>query len=120
MFGLNENLNYYLYPRYISMGKGIESLCELLRAEPDCNPLTGDAFLFFGSKKDMVKILRWDNDGFILFQKRLEQGTFELPRFQPRKGLCKLPWEIFFMIVRGVPLRKTTLRKRFKLPPRNM
>lgn len=116
MFALNENLNYYLYPRYIPMKKGIEGLCELLRAEPGCNPLNGDVFLFFGSKKDMVKILRWDNDGFFLLQKRLEQGTFELPRFQPHKGLCKLQWEIFFMIIRGVPLRNLTLRKRFKLP----
>ena len=32
-------------------------------------------------KRDMIKLLRWQEDGFILYQKRLEDGTFELPRF---------------------------------------
>ncbi|MDB9151254.1 IS66 family insertion sequence element accessory protein TnpB [Parabacteroides distasonis] len=63
----------------------------------------------------MVKILHWDTDGFILYQKRLESGTFELPRFKPDEGLCKLQWETFFMIIRGIPLRSTRLRKRFKI-----
>ena len=33
MFSLNESLNYYLYPRYISMGKGVDCLCELIRQD---------------------------------------------------------------------------------------
>lgn len=114
MLGLNETFNYYLYPRYIGMGGGIESLYGLLNKEEGCNPLSGDVYLFFGRKRDVVKILRWDNDGFILYQKRLEEGTFELPRFRPSQGLCPLSWEIFFMIMRGVPLRNAPLRKRFK------
>jgi transposase len=117
MFSLNENLTYYLYPRYISMGKGIDSLCGLLLLEPGCNPCNGHVFLFFGKKKDTVKILRWDRDGFSLFQKRLESGTFELPRFEPSKGLCRLEWATFFMLMEGLPLHRAIARKRFKLPP---
>lgn len=115
MFSLNETLVYYLYPRYITMGKGIECLYELIRSEMGTNPLGGDAYLFFNRKRDMIKILRWDTDGFILYQKRLENGTFELPRFKPEEGLCKIEWETFFMIIRGIPLRTMQLRKRFKL-----
>ena len=69
MFSLNEYISYYLYPRYIDMNKGIECLSELIRSQMNANPLSGDAFLFFGKKKDMVKVLRWDTDGFILYQK---------------------------------------------------
>ena len=115
MFGLNENFHYYLYPGYIGVGKGIESLYELIRSEQQHNPLSGDVFLFFGRQKNQVKILRWDTDGFILYHKRLEEGTFELPRFEPGKGLQKLSWETFFMIMRGIPLRNTTFRKRFRI-----
>lgn len=115
MFSLSENLDYYLYPAYIPMGKGIESLSELLRAEMGCNPLSGDVFLFFGRKRDTVKLLRWDGDGFILYQKRLEAGTFELPRFQRSRGLYRLPGEMFFLMMRGIPLRSLALRKRFRL-----
>lgn len=115
MFSLNENLGYYLYPRYVGMNKGVESLCALLYGLESCDPLGGDAFLFFGRKRDEVKILRWDKDGFVLYQKRLAQGSFELPRFQPSKGLMKLQPEAFFMMMRGIPLRGATLRKRFRL-----
>ena len=115
MFSLNEYISYYLYPRYIDMNKGIECLSELIRSQMNANPLSGDAFLFFGKKKDMVKVLRWDTDGFILYQKRLEEGTFELPRFKSSQGLCKLEWEIFFMIMKGISPRSVLLRKRFKI-----
>ena len=114
MFSLNENLNYYLYPGYIPMGKGLESLSELLRDMPDCNLFGGDVFLFFGKKRDTVKLLRWDKDGFILYQKRLEIGSFELPRFRKDRGLLQLQWETFFLMMRGIPLRKIAFRKRFK------
>ena len=115
MLSLNESLVYYLYPRYITSGKGIECLCELIRSQMGANPLSGDVYLFFNKKRDVVKILHWDTDGFILYQKRLEIGTFELPRLKPDEGLCKLQWETFFMIIRGIPLRMTPLRKRFKI-----
>ena len=115
MFGLNESLRYYLYPGYVGMRKGIECLSELVRYEMGANPLSGDVYLFFSKKRDMVKILRWDKDGFILYQKRLEAGTFELPRFQPGRGLYQFEWEMFFMIIRGIPLRSGYCRKRFYL-----
>lgn len=115
MFSLNESLVYYLYPRYISMNKGFECLYELIRSEMGVNPLNGDAFLFFSKKRDMVKILRWESDGFILYHKRLEIGSFELPRFKPSQGLYKLEWETFFMIMRGIPLRAAHLRKRLRI-----
>lgn len=115
MLSLNEYLSYYLYPHYIDMGKGIECLSELIRSQPGGNPLSGDAFLFFGKKKDTIKVLRWDTDGFILYQKRLEIGTFELPRFNPSQGLYEIRWETFFMIMRGLPLRGTPPRKRLKI-----
>ena len=57
MFSLNEYISYYLYPRYIDMNKGIECLSELIRSQMNANPLSGDAFLFFGKKKDMGKVL---------------------------------------------------------------
>lgn len=49
----------------------------------DLSPVSGDIFLFFGKNRQSVKILRWDGDGFLLYYKRLEGGSFELPT------LCK-------------------------------
>ena len=47
----------------------------------------------------MIKLLRWQEDGFILYQKRLEDGTFELPRFNPREDWNKIEWKTFMMII---------------------
>ena len=48
-------------------------------------------------------------------EKMQEEGTFELPRFKSSQGLCKLEWEIFFMIMKGISPRSVLLRKRFKI-----
>ena len=51
MFSLNESLVYYLYPRYITAGKGIECLYELIRSQMGADSLNGDVYLFFLKKK---------------------------------------------------------------------
>ena len=72
MFSLNESLVYYLYPRYITAGKGIECLYELIRSQMGADPLNGDVYLFFNKKRDLVKILHWDTYGFILDFQRFD------------------------------------------------
>ena len=72
MFSLNESLVYYLYPRYITAGKGIECLYELIRSQMGADPLNGEVYLFFNKKRDLVKILHWDTDGFILDFQRFD------------------------------------------------
>ena len=96
MFALTENMRYYLYQHYVDMRKGMTGLYQLV-------------------KSDMFKILRWDTDGFILYQKRLEEGTFEVPRFNPSTGAYELSWKSFFLIMQGVSLRSAKCRKRFRL-----
>lgn len=53
--------------------------------------VSGDAFIFFGKRRDGVKILRWDGDGFLLYYKRLEGGTFELPTFIRIQAIMRFP-----------------------------
>ena len=79
------------------------------------NPLSGDVYLFCGKKRDMIKLLRWQEDGFILYQKRLEDGTFELPRFNPREDWNKIEWKTFMMIMSGISLNTVKYRKRLRL-----
>lgn len=115
MFGLNETLKYHLYSSYISMRSGIEKLSVLATGKTGSSPLCGNVYLFFSKEKNTVKILRWNIDGYILYEKRLEQGTFELPRFKPGQDWIELEWRHFLMIMSGIPLRYAKFRKRVSI-----
>ncbi len=75
----------------------------------------GRVFIFYGKNHQSVKLLRWDTDGFVLYQKRLEKGTFEIPKFDGAAGGYRMPWKTFSMIMQGVSLRSARYRKRFKI-----
>ena len=70
----------------VDMRKGINGLYKLVRSEMKMSPLTGSVFIFYGKNHQSVKLLRWDTDGFVLYQKRLEKGTFEIPKFDEASG----------------------------------
>jgi transposase len=69
----------YLYRGRTDMRKGVDSLCGLIRNELGKDPLSGELFVFFNRTHSLAKILMRDQDGFVLYQKRLERGTFEMP-----------------------------------------
>ena len=115
MFALTDGMHYYLCQHYVDMRKGMTGLYRLVKSDVSLSPVSGDVFVFFSRKRDMVKILRWDTDGFILYQKRLEEGTFEVPRFNPDTGSYELSWKTFLLIMQGVSLRSAKCRKRFRL-----
>lgn len=115
MFGLDETLKYHLYCSYINLGSGIEKLSTLAVGKVGLNPLCGDAYLFFSQGKHTVKILRWNIDGYILYEKRLELGSFELPRFKPGERWIVLDWKHFLMIISGIPLRYAKFRNRLEV-----
>lgn len=56
---------------------GIDRLAQLVRDELGEDPLSGDIFCFFNNRRDQVKLLVWDRNGFWLMCKRLERGRFE-------------------------------------------
>jgi transposase len=77
------------------------------------DPFSGHLFVFFNRRGDKCKILFWDRTGFILWYKRLEEGTFErLPNREDKASIevdiSKLTW-----ILEGIDLFKARRRKRY-------
>lgn len=104
MYGLNECDRYYVCTHPVSMRKGIDGLFSLIRGEFPMTPFGGGVFVFFSKDRRCVKVLKWDRDGFLLYQKRLERGTFAVPRWNSARGCCELPWETIVFIMRGSTL----------------
>ena len=93
------------------MRKGIDSLCGLVRNELGKDPLSGELFIFFCRARRRVKLLLWEDDGFALYQKRLERGTFEMP--EGNAAHQNISAEQLNFILAGVNLKKVSFRQRY-------
>jgi transposase len=76
MLSLSHCQRIYLARACADMRKGFDGLATLVRDQLGKDPISGDAFVFVGRKRSMLKVLMWDVTGFWLATKRLERGTF--------------------------------------------
>ena len=71
----------YLCTGYTDLRKGIDGLISIVTGTFGLDPTeAGSIFLFCGRKKNTMKALYFDRDGFVLLQKRLDNGKFQWPR----------------------------------------
>lgn len=115
MLSLSVHQRYFLYRQPADMRKGYDGLCGLVRTHMKLDPLCGDVFVFIGRRRNQVKLLCWENDGFIMFCKRLEKGTFELPA----SGEAKINVEVLSCLLQGIKLSSIRKRTRYTHTPVN-
>jgi transposase len=113
MVSFSSTLRYFLYRPPTDMRKGIDSLSGLVRGAMGGDPLSGEVFIFINRRRNQMKLLVWDRTGFVLFHKRLERGTFELPGSPEAGASVVLGWEELVMILEGVRLSSVRRRKRY-------
>ena len=112
----NLSVRIYLCTASVDMRKGFDSLAALIREHLGHDPLTGHLFLFVGRDRDRLKILYWDGDGFALWYKRLEEGTFRLPAAKSQAASVELKASELAMLLAGMDLTSIKRRKRFARP----
>jgi transposase len=76
--------------------------------------MDGHLFLFRGRGGDRLKILYWDKDGFCLWYKRLEEGTFKLPRIEAGATSVELRASELAMMLDGIDLKSIRRVKRYR------
>jgi transposase len=96
------------------MRKSFDGLSGLVQNKLGRNPAGGDVFIFINKRRDKVKLLHWEGAGFILYYKRLEKGTYELPRYAPSTGSITLDYAKLVMIVDGLSIKNIQKRKRYQ------
>jgi transposase len=78
------------------------------------DPTSGHLFLFLNRRRDRLKILHWDHDGFCIFYKRLEEGTFQmLTTTHDQEGL-EIEYSQLVKLLRGLDLRTGVRRRRYR------
>ena len=72
--------NIYIACGYTDMRKAIDGLAAIVKENFAMDPMANNLFLFCGKRRDRIKALYWEGDGFVLLYKRLEHGSFQWPR----------------------------------------
>ena len=75
---------------YTDLRRGIDGLASIVQQQFSLDPFTNTLFLFCGRRRDRLKALYWENDGFILLYKRLEQGKYQWPRSEQEAKLLQI------------------------------
>ena len=114
--GMSARIYYCADPT--DMRKGFDSLAALVRDHLGHDPLSGHLFLFVGRSRDRLKILYWDADGFALWYKRLEVGTFRLPVLKAGQAKVELKASELAMLLEGIDLGSVKRLPRFSLAAR--
>ncbi|HUF79846.1 MAG TPA: IS66 family insertion sequence element accessory protein TnpB [Burkholderiales bacterium] len=96
------------------MRKSIDGLAGLASTVLEQDPLSGHLFVFTGKRRDRVKLLYFDGDGYAVWYKRLELGVFRLPEAGADQTSVTLSAAELTMLLSGVDLASVRRTKRYR------
>ena len=94
--------------------KSFDGLSAIVMSHLARDPLSGDAYVFKNRRGDRLKILAWQGDGFALYVRRLERGTFAFPRSDAAE--VRISATELAMILGGIDLAGVRRRPRWRQP----
>jgi len=108
-----STVRIFLCTRPTDMRKSFDGLTGLVQECFGQDLLTGHLFLFVNRRRDRIKMLYFDCDGLVIWYKRLEAGSFEMPCTAEPDGIELRPAQLA-MILSGIDLKSARQRKRFR------
>ena len=97
MLLISEVSKIYLASAFVDLRKSYQTLGMHVQHILGGDPLSGNLFVFYNKRCDLLKILYWQTNGFCLWQKRIEKGSFKIA-----KDLSALKAEITFYQLHGL------------------
>ena len=105
MLSLGPGVQVVLATEPVDLRRGHDGLVTLVRSLWRADPYSGTLFVFFGRRRDRVKILFFSAGGFVLYYKRLERGHFYMPHVPAAASQVVLDPASLAMLLDGVDLR---------------
>jgi transposase len=112
MLSFPSAVNIFLCSEPTDMRKSFDSLAVLVKGVIRQDPLSGHVFVFGNRRRDRLKLLYWDRDGFAIWYKRLEKGLFSFPKTDASQVI---PHRQLSMILEGIDVSSVRFKKRFAL-----
>ena len=113
MLTLPPNVSVLLHREPVDIRKSFDGLISVVRDAFQADPLAPTFFVFYNKSRDKLKILYWDNDGFAIWYKRLEKGTFHLTLPLTDETSVTLTRAQLAMLLEGIDFQNVKKRKRF-------
>ena len=113
MLTLPPNVSVLLHREPVDIRKSFDGLIGVVRSALTVDPLSPTFFVFFNKDRNKLKILYWDNDGFAIWYKRLERGTFHLTLPSTGETSVTLTRAQLAMLLEGIDFKNVKKRKRF-------
>jgi transposase len=117
MLSLPASVRIWVATTPTDLRKSFDTLAEVVRQQFQLDPLSGQLFVFTNKRADRIKLLYWDEDGFVILYKRLEAGTFRLPKAEG--GRVQVRAADLQMLLDGVDLESVKRSRRYRRPVPN-
>jgi transposase len=116
MLSLPLPVRIFLCTRHADLRKSFDGLAQLVREYLGTDPLSGHLFVFRNKRGDRLKLLYWDRDGYVIWYKRLEIGSFRFPAVGGTGDGVEIPAADLAMILEGIDLASVKRQKRYRRP----
>lgn len=113
MLSLPPTVKIFLCAHATDMRKSFNGLSSAVKKVLEQDPFCGRLFVFFNRRRDQVRILFWDRNGFSILAKRLEKGCFKLPACEVGASHVDIEAADLALILEGIDLTNAKRRKRW-------
>jgi transposase len=114
MIHLPASVRVYLATAPCDMRRSFDGLHALVNAVLQMDAFAGHLFVFANKRRDRVKILYWDRDGFAVWAKRLEEGTYAMPFSESQEEVRReITAQELGALLSGIDLSQAKRRKRY-------
>jgi len=116
MLNFSHQTRVFLFMDPVDMRKSFRGLCLLAESVLKQDPASGHWFAFINRRRDRLKLLGWDGQGFWIWYKRLESGVFEKPASRVNPTQMEIDVTQLSLIINGIDLRSVKRKRRYRSP----